>query len=390
MSISPPAARPAARSRPQPRCASYDAVVVGGGLAGGSLGIRLARAGVRVLVLEKQRYPAHKLCGEFLSTEVQDVFRDLGVLGEVENAGAHPIRRARLTAPGGGEMTLALPGTALGLSRYRLDPLLLGAARDAGAEALDGCSVLDVQPDGPGFVVTHAGGSVRADLVLGAHGKRSRLDGRLSRDFLRHNTPLVGFKAHFDGADVGDWIELHAFPGGYCGLSHIENGRVNVCWIAHQHALYAGGGTPDGMLEHILPQNPHLAEKLCAMRRVSARYEAVSQVTFRRKGLFDGGLAMVGDTAAMITPFCGDGMAMALLTAETIAPLAVEYLGGTMDRASFEAAYAAAWQARFRHRLALGRVLHEAFVRPALANGMVRAGAAFPTLARFAVRHTRG
>ncbi len=364
--------------------------MVGGGLAGCSLGIQLAREGADVLVLEKQRYPAHKLCGEFLSTEVRALFDRLGVLEAVEKAGAHPIRRALLTAAGGAQMRVDLPGTALGLSRYRLDPLLLDAARRAGAEALDNCAVVDVEKTARGFLVHTSTHTIEASLVLGAYGKRSRLDGRLGRDFLAMRSPFVAFKAHFSGGALGDWIELHAFPGGYCGLSHIENGLVNVCWISHTDALRAGGGSPEGMLAQVLPQNPHLARRLGTLRRVSARFEAVSQVTFMQKGTTDGGMGMAGDTAAMITPFCGDGMAMALQSAEMMAPLALQTLNGDLDRRGYEKAYNHAWQAQFGQRLWLGRLLHHAFISPRWAQAMVRAGAAFPRASAFVVARTRG
>lgn len=385
----PPLARPL-RARPAPSRGAYDVVVVGGGLAGCATATLLARAGLAVLVLERKRYPVHKLCGEFLSPEAQDVFEQLGVARAVADAGAAPIRRAALTAPSGARMETPLPGTALGLSRLRLDPILMAGVRQAGGEALDGLPVRSVDAEGAGYRVSFAGGSVRARLVVGAWGKRSGLDGALGRAFVRQRSPLVGFKAHFEGDNVGDWIELHAFEGGYCGVSHVEDGRVNVCWIAHERALRAAGGSPDAMLAGPLRRNPHLADRLDRMARVTPRFEAVAQVSFRRKGVSHGGALMVGDTAAMITPFCGDGMAMALESATVAAPLLIDHLGGSLSRDALERRYAQVWRRRYALRLRLGRGLHEAFSRPRGADTLVRLGNALPAAARWFAAHTRG
>ena len=154
-----------------------DVIVIGGGLAGTSTAIHLARAGRKVLLFEKQRYPAHKLCGEFLSVEVAGLFDRLGVLEAVRAAGACTIETARVTTTGGASFEAPLPGRALGLSRYRLDHLLLGHARTAGVDARDGTPVRDVRGDlGAGFRVETDGAVFAAPLVVGAYGKRGTLD----------------------------------------------------------------------------------------------------------------------------------------------------------------------------------------------------------------------
>ena len=346
-----------------------------------------------MLVLERLAYPAHKLCGEFLSVEVAAMFARLGVLGAVEAAGAVALRRSRVTAETGESFDMPLPGTALGLSRYRLDALLMEAVRTAGGDARDASPVRGVEGSWEdGFTVAFGGRgaehTVRARAVVGAFGKRSGLDGKLNRDFLRHRTPYVGLKAHFEGDDLEDVIELHAFRGGYCGLSHVEDGLVNGCWIAREADLKAAG-SPERMLETTLRRNPHLADRLDRLRRVTP-FQAVSQVTFRLKGKFDGGLAMVGDTAGMIAPLCGDGMAMALRGAELLAPRLAALLDGRTTRPAFEADYAHAWDGQFGLRLGLGRTLHALYTRPAVASAALRLCTHAPSVGRWIARHTRG
>ena len=369
---------------------TYEVLIIGGGVAGCSAAIQLAERGRRVLVLEKLRYPAHKLCGEFLSVEVQAMFERLGVGEAVWQAGARPIDRTSVTTTDGAVFESALPGTALGLSRYALDRLLFEQARSVGAEAQDGVAVRAVEGNlDEGFSVTTTEGSFAARLVLGAYGKRGLLDRKLERSFLQARSPFVAFKAHYEGVELPGVIELHAFPGGYCGLSHVEQGRINVCWIGHEQTLKAAGGTPQAMIEHSLMQNPTLARRFRAMERVTDKFIAVSQITFVPKGALAGDVCMIGDTAGMIAPMCGDGMAMALRSAELEAPLALAFLEGRMTAARFRKDYARAWRREFGLRMRLGRWMHHAYCRPAVSRLSVGVVRRLPGLGRWLIRKTR-
>ena len=370
--------------------ASHDVIVIGGGLAGCGAARHLARRGLDVLLLEKQRYPAHKLCGEFLSVEAQDLFARLGVLAAVREAGAHPITQVHMTTADGNHFRSALPGTALGLSRYALDHLLARAAAEAGATVHDGVWVRGVRGSlADGFVVEAAEEAYRARCVLGAFGKRSLLDRALDRSYLDRRSPFVAFKAHFESIDLADVIELHSFPGGYCGLSHVEDGRVNACWIAHEDILKETG-SPDAMIERTLSQNAVLARRLGQMRRVSDSFLAVSQVIFRPKGAWAGDVCMIGDTAGMIAPMCGDGMSMALRAAELAAPRVAAFLDGDLSADALKAQHTRTWRREFGTRMRLGRWLHHAYCRPALARWGVETCRRVPSLGRWLIQKTRG
>jgi flavin-dependent dehydrogenase len=370
---------------------SYDVVIVGGGLAGCSAAIQLSEQGRSVLLLEKERYPVHKLCGEFLSVEVQGLFKRVGVLDAVLAAGAHPIDHTRVTTVQGTTFESPLPGTALGLSRFRLDSLLFDRAAAAGADARDDTPVTNIAGTlDDGFRIETRTGDFEARLVLGAYGKRSTLDRKLARPFLRQQSPFVAFKAHYKGVEIPGTIELHSFPGGYCGLSGIEGGCINVCWIAREETLKAAGGDPETMIDQSLAQNPALARHFAAMERVSDRFIAVSQVTFVPKGAFSGDVCMIGDTAGMIAPMCGDGMAMALRGAELAVPLAARFLDKTQEASNFRAQYARAWHKEFGLRMRLGRWMHHGYCHPTIARLGVAACHYVPPLGRWLIRHTRG
>ena len=369
---------------------SYDVVIIGGGLAGCSAARQLAQRGHDVCLLEQHTYPRHKLCGEFLSPEAQDSFRHLGVLDDVMAAGAQRIAHTRLTDAQGTATNHPLPSPALGLSRYRLDALLFEAACAAGVDGRTNTRVTGLRGSlADGFVVNTTGAPVEGRMVLGAYGRRTRLDRTLNRSFLEESSPYVGFKAHYKGAGVPDTIELHSAPGGYCGVSPVEEDRANVCWIGRVDALKSAGGTPEAMLAD-LRQNPALDARLQHLQRVSDRFEAVSQVPLMPKARFVNDVCMVGDSAGMIAPLCGDGMAMALQAADLVVPLASEVLHGERSAPSFRRTYNRRWRKTFGTRMRLGRWVHAAAFRPGAARTLVRACRWLPPLARWLIRSTRG
>lgn len=371
----------------------YDVIVIGGGLSGCSAAAQLARHGHEVLLLEKETYPRHKLCGEFLSPEAQSSFERLGVLDAVADAGARSIEHARLTGPNGTTVDHALPGTALGLSRYRLDHLLFRRACTLGVEGRTGTKVTEVQGAlDEGFAV-HAGGDVvEGRLVLGAYGRRGVPDRTLDRPFLDQHSPYVAFKAHYAGdtAALDGTIEIHTAPGGYCGLGPVEDDRVNACWIGHTDALQEAGGTPEAMLTQALGRNPALAGRMQGLTRVSDRFEAVSQVPLMAKDQFVDDVCMVGDAAGMIAPLCGDGMAMALAAADLVVPPAADFLDGTHSVAAFKRTYQTRWSQRFERRLTIGRWVHRAAFRPTATRALLTACGTLPFLTRWLIRSTRG
>ncbi|NJM77203.1 MAG: NAD(P)/FAD-dependent oxidoreductase [Acaryochloridaceae cyanobacterium RU_4_10] len=366
----------------------YDVIVVGAGLAGCSAVIQLAQQGLQVLLLEQARYPVHRLCGEFLSVEVIAVFERLGVLETVRQAGAHPMQRTYLTAASGASFRSELPGTALGLSRYQLDRILFERSQSVGATCRDGTTVREIAGNlQEGFAVSTNQGEFLGRMVIGAYGKRSSLDRNLRRPFVDVRSPWVACKAHYEGIDLSGAIELHAFPGGYCGFSQIESGRINACWIAHERVLTSAASADERICPPALFQNPILAERLRSMHRISPS-QSLSQISFAIKNKFDRDLLMIGDAGGMITPLCGDGMAMALRSAELAVPFAVRFLeNGLMD---FKHQYEAAWTQEFKARLQLGRLIHNGFIQPHLASMGIKACNLIPALGNWIIRSTRG
>lgn len=272
----------------------YDVLIAGGGLAGCSAAIHLAKSGSRVLLLERTKYPAHKLCGEFLSVETTEAFERLGVLEQIRRAGAQPITSILMTTVHGASFQQSLPGTALGLSRYQLDSLLFERARAVGVDARDGVSVLGIGGNlDQGFRIETAFGEFETRVVLGAYGKKSPLDKSLSRPVEKWGSPLVGYKEHCAGPAMPGVVEVHLFPGGYCGLAQVEDGRINVCWVARREVIEAAGGDRGRAMRETLAKNPALASRLAALTPVAGTLRAIGGVTLAPKGLLQNDVLMI-------------------------------------------------------------------------------------------------
>ncbi len=311
----------------------------------------------------------------------------------MQTVGAQPIHRAYLTTASGASFRSQLPSTALGLSRYQLDLILFQRAQSLNVHCQDLTKVTGVSGDlANGFLVTTNKGEFTSRLVIGAFGKRSPLDRTLDRQFIKQKSPWIAYKGHFTGIDIQDVIELHSFPNGYCGLSQIETGEINVCWIAHNRVMQEELD-PVLKIPKSLCQNPVLADRFENMQQTSPNLQGLSQITFALKENFHNDICMIGDTAGMIAPLCGDGMAMALRSAEIAVPLVSQFLNGepninNIDK--FKQSYAIAWQKEFRTRLQLGRAMHNCFVQPVLANLGVNVCHIFPSLGNWIIGATRG
>ena len=199
-----------------------DVIIIGGGLAGLVAGIHLSKKKFRVVLLEKQAYPHHKVCGEYISNEVLPYLDQLGV--SVDALGPSRINRFQLSTASGKSVESTLPLGGFGVSRYRLDDFLYRKA------LLSGVRVMQTQADAVQFqdnlftVTTAEGATYTTSLLIGAYGKRSVLDKQLNRAFIQQASPWLGVKAHYQADIPDDQVSLHNFEGGYCGLSRVENG----------------------------------------------------------------------------------------------------------------------------------------------------------------------
>lgn len=378
---------------------AYDALVIGAGPAGSSAAASLAAQGLRVLLVERDRLPRHKVCGEFLSPEAQQTLDALGLTAAVAAHGPRPLRHMQVTAAGGQSLRRPLPAAAWGISRYTLDEALAQAAAAQGAALWTETTATRTQRRGERYVVTlrRAGRQylVTARVVLLAAGRQSRA-ALCPQPPQPETSPAgllrraVGIKRHLQGLSLDDQVELFLFPGGYAGINPVEGGRANLCLLVEGGVFRAAGGQVEGAIAAAAAANPALAARLAGARPLADTTCTVAAVDTRSPPRLWAGLPRLGDAVLMLPPLCGDGMAMALRGAELCALGAAAYLRGGCSLAEWAASYAAAWRDEFEARVRLAHALQGLLMQPRLAGGLLTLGAWLPWAADYVVRATRG
>jgi len=370
----------------------FDIAIVGGGLAGLGLSIQLGRMGHTVLLLEKEEYPFHKVCGEYISLESWDFLSGLGI--DLPGLHVSGIKKLQVSSPHGTLMEQALPLGGFGISRYLLDNTMAALARNAGVIIKENAKVTDVHFGEDEFIVEESQYSYRARVACGSYGKRSNLDIKWKRSFTttarNKLNNYVGVKYHVKCDFPADTIALHTFSGGYCGVVRIEDDKYCLCYLTTAANLQKSGGDILKMEESILSANPHLEKIFAGSQRLYDAPLAISQISFESKSQVEDHVLMIGDAAGMITPLCGNGMSMALHGSKIAAENIRRFLEGNCSRAEMESGYAGAWRKAFEKRLAMGRRIQRLFGNAYLTGMLVRSSKIFPAFARWLIRQTHG
>ncbi|WP_019038097.1 NAD(P)/FAD-dependent oxidoreductase [Psychroflexus tropicus] len=342
----------------------YDVIIVGGGLAGLTSAIDLSISGLAVLVIEKDTYPKHKVCGEYVSNEVTPYLERLGI--DISDTKADPIQKLTLSNLTGNCVETDLPLGGFGISRYALDHLLYRAALSKGAE-FKFETVSDIVYNDDQFKVKAKDKEYKSKLVIGSYGKRSLLDKKLKRDFIQQKTPWIGIKAHYRNEDFPQGeVHLHNFNGGYCGLSKTETGAINLCYLAH-YQNFKQAKSIDEFNHYHLAQNPYLKSFLETSTLEFDQHLAISQVSFQKKNAVENHILMAGDSAGLIHPLCGNGMAMAIHSAKLISDEIKRYQVHKR-RDTLEENYIQIWKKTFQKRLIFGSMFQKILLRQGLTN----------------------
>jgi menaquinone-9 beta-reductase len=330
-------------------------IVVGGGLAGLVSAIRLAKAGKEVVLIERKKYPHHKVCGEYISNEVRPFLLSLGL--SINDLGISEISHFQFTSPSGRILESPLDMGGFGISRYTLDNHLYQLALSVGVKFILEKSVEQIVFEGHVFHIKLSDNQeLEAQFVIGSFGKRSRIDAVLERDFFKKRSPYIGVKYHIETDFRKDAIALHNFKDGYCGISAIENNRYCLCYLTTRENLRQHTNI-ETMEEVVLSKNPHLKRIFKESVFLYDRPEVINEISFEPKKAVENHILMVGDAAGLITPLCGNGMAMAIHGAKILTDLMLRDL----PRNILEKHYQEAWNVAFRRRLWIGRTVQQLF-----------------------------
>lgn len=367
---------------------TYQVIIIGGGIAGLTTSIALARAGADVLVIEKKHYPFHRVCGEYISNEVIPYLQSIGT----DPAELHPAKISRLlvSSPSGKALSLELDLGGMGISRYTFDYFLFTKAKEAGVHFLLDTSVTSVRFEEELFSVdVDPEPSLKARLVIGSFGKRSNLDRKFSRPFFFRRSPYIGVKYHIRYDFPDDLIALHNFKDGYCGISKTESDRYCFCYLTTRENLRNAGNIPE-MERKWLYKNPFLRKIFQEAEFLFDKPEVINEISFEIKEPVFNHILMGGDAAGMIAPLCGNGMAMAVHSSKILTDKVLRFLEKEITRQQLEKEYSRQWKRLFYKRLWVGRSIQNMFGKEALTDVAISFLTKTKPLADFLVRNTHG
>ena len=365
---------------------SPDVIIIGGGLAGLAGAIHLSKRGLKVTVIEKYGYPRHKVCGEYISNEIFPYLKWLGA--DISQLQPTNITNFEFTARNGKIAKAKLPLGGFGISRYVLDEHLYQIAITNDCTLLEE-TVSNISFTNDIFTVITSKHSLSSKIVLGAYGKRSNIDQVLSRDFTHKKSPWLAVKAHYLGNFPNDVVALHNFNGGYCGISKVENNTINICYLA-DYSTFKKYKNIDDYQRNVLYKNKHLKLVLENATPLFDKPLTISQISFDKKLPVENHILMIGDTAGLIHPLCGNGMAMALHSAKISAELVLDYYIGKLSRQALEKTYTQHWEKHFSKRLFMGRILAKLLRNKTVTNAFVALTAAIPALLPLLIKQTHG
>jgi flavin-dependent dehydrogenase len=366
----------------------FDIIIVGGGLAGLTSAIHLSKYNFSVLVIEKNKYPKHKVCGEYVSNEVSPYLQFLDI--DPMMLGAKKITRVEISTPKSKVINTPLSLGGFGISRYKFDHFLSEKALSNGAQILHD-SVTDIKFLNEEFTVSTKQNSIYiSKIVIGAYGKRAALDIKLERNFIKEKSSYLAVKTHAVGDFPDDLVALHNFKGGYCGVSKIENDHINLCYITDFESFKKYKDIHD-FQENVIYENKYLKDIFTHSKSDFQLPLTISQISFASKTPVEQHMLMCGDTAGMIHPLCGNGMSMAIRSAQIVSRLIIKYFNTEIkSRAELEKAYLNAWNKEFGFRLKVGRFIALFFGQNKLAEVIILVLKMFPGLLPKIIQLTHG
>ena len=363
-------------------------VIIGGGLAGLTAAIHLRKLNIPVTLIEKNSYPKHKVCGEYISNEVLPYFQWLNI--SVEDLKPTHLNQLQFSTVSGKTINATLPLGGFGISRYTLDHYLYQKA------IADGCEMIQESVEKIHFtddvftITTSTERIIKSTIVLGAFGKRSNIDIQLNRNFIQQKSPWLAVKAHYGGCIPNSIVGLHNFKGGYCGVSKVEDNRINICYLA-SYETFKEYKNSDWYQKEVLELNPHLKAIFQSTKLLFEKPLTISQISFEPKLPVENHILMIGDTAGLIHPLCGNGMAMAIHSAKIAAEVIDDFFKEKIkSRTALEQMYTQHWNKNFKSRLRTGRLLANILLQPKLSDLLFRIVMIAPFLLPIIIKNTHG
>lgn len=367
---------------------TYDCAIAGGGLAGLTLAIQLANAGCSVILFEKEKYPFHKVCGEYISMESYDFLERTGL--PLSKMDVPMIREVRISAPNGNTIKRTLNPGGFGISRFTLDSELAKLAIKSGVVLKEETKVTDIIFENDLFLIKTAENTYRAKVTCGAYGKQSLLDKKLQRENAKERKNYMAVKYHVKLDFPANRIELHNFKEGYCGISKVDGDKYCLCYLTNSKNLRNNGNDIKAMEQNVLTKNPFLKKYFTEAVFLYERPLTISQITFSKKTAVASHVLMLGDSAGNIAPLCGNGMSMAMRASFVASQLILKYLQNGISRSELENMYEKQWNGLFSTRIKAGQYIQHLFGKEKMTSVSIGMLKKMPTLVDKLIGLTHG
>ncbi|MFN8672820.1 MAG: NAD(P)/FAD-dependent oxidoreductase [Candidatus Sericytochromatia bacterium] len=340
----------------------YDCAIIGGGLAGLTLSIQLAKIGYKVVIFERHKYPFHKVCGEYISNESYDFLERIGL--NLKALNLPDINEVRITSPRGFFLQEKLDLGGFGISRYKLDSELANIAKNLNVEVLDGVKVNDITKENLYTIVTNQSESenkFRAKIVCGAFGKYTPafID-------VKNEGKFIGVKYHLKANFPDNLIELNNFEDGYCGISKIEDDKYCMCYLTTTDNLKNNNNDIKKMEQKILYKNKNLKKYFNESTFLYEKPVTISQIYFGIRKVNDYNILLLGDALGCIAPLFGNGMSIAMRTSFELSKILDKYFKNNITIEDLYNEYQTIYDKYFTNR-----IKRSIFLQNMFGNGLI-------------------
>jgi len=370
----------------------YDIAIVGGGLAGLTFALQAKKAGYSVVLFEKESYPFHKVCGEYICMESWNFLTSIGV--PLATLNLPIINHLSITDIKGNCYQYNLTLGGFGVSRFFLDHYLYKLCIDNNVIVHTNCKVEDVAFTNDVFTVKTNTTIINSKIVVGSFGKKNNLDISWKRAFATSKpnklNNFIGIKYHALLDTPTNEIALHNFKDGYCGMSKIEENKVCICYITTANNLKLSNNSIDLMQQQILSMNPSLKLIFEKATFIYKKPLVISQISFQSKSQIHEHVLLLGDACGLIAPLCGNGMSMAMHSSKIAFTQVDLFLQNKITRKSLETNYQTAWKKQFANRLFWGKLVQRFFGNNYVTIVFLKCLNKIPFLANWIIKQTHG
>ena len=374
----------------------FDIAIIGGGPAGSSAGLLLSKNGYSVAIIEKKSFPREVLCGEFISKEVVEFIKVNFLFEEFLGLNPNIITSFRFTGENGKELCSELEFPAYGIRRSKLDSFFLNKARENGAEIFQPAEVKEIQKQTEGYLLEIKSGeldkfTLKSKIIIAAYGKQNILDKKLGRGFNIQKSGLNGVKFHIDKVHFNnfDLEEIQVYTGRdiYCGLNVVDDNTITLCFLAKRNKLQF---FPKDILLQLSRENNKfkslLKEGFFDYIDKLAVY-GTGNIYFGKRDIVNEGIFYIGDTAGVIAPMVGDGIGMAVQSANLVSEILIR---NKLAQGKSGNEYENEWKNMFVRRISLAGIIQKCVLNNSFRIPGINMVSLFPSVLARIIKYTRG